>query len=132
MAVNGVETLRRIAEMKKGPLARLEARCAGVKGTAAALGMVDELLSDSTERGLSLLVLVACKLAHGFCEQVIERPGGEIASHYEEEACDYALQFTEFALQLESGRHDDEEAVRYGLLDDSEGTGELGNAEADQ
>lgn len=31
MAVNGVETLRRIAEMKNGPLARLEARCAGAK-----------------------------------------------------------------------------------------------------
>lgn len=131
MAVNGVETLRRIAEMKNGPLARLEARCAGAKRTAAVLGMVDELLSDSTERGLSLLVLVACKLAHGFCEQVIERPGGEIGSHYEEEACDYALQFAEFAEQLESGRQDDEEAVRYGLLDESEGAGDLGNAEAD-
>jgi hypothetical protein len=69
--------------MKNGPLARLEARCAGAKRTAAALGMVDELFSDSTERGLSLLVLAAWKLAHGFCEQVIERPGGEIGSHYE-------------------------------------------------
>jgi hypothetical protein len=69
--------------MKNGPLARLEARCALAKRTAAALGMIDELLSDSTERGLSLLVLVACKLAHGFGEQLIERPGGEIGSHYE-------------------------------------------------
>ena len=99
--MEGAEIQKRITEMKTGPLARLEAKCAKAKMAPAAMAMVDELLSISSERDLSLLVLVVCKLANGLCEQVIERPGGEIGGHYEEEACDYALQFAESALALE-------------------------------
>ena len=84
--MEGAEIQKRITEMKTGPLARLEAKCAKAKMAPAAMAMVDELLSISSERDLSLLVLVVCKLANGLCEQVIERPGGEIGGHYEEEA----------------------------------------------